>query len=417
MHFFYNLSIRLFGLAILVGGIFNLKIRKRKKLQGQWKSYLPDQPVDLWMHCASLGEFDQGLPLLWEYRKMYPEARIMVSFFSPSGFEHFNKRHHCVDVACILPLDTRKNAQIFLEITQPKTVIFVKYELWLNFLFAVQQRKTPLYAVAAVFRKDHLMFKPLGGVFRNAMKGFTHIFVQNEASQNLLHRIGIHQVSAVGDPRFDNVMLQKNTPRQDLKQDKNLIILNDICENKKVLVVGSSWQAEEQLLHNVLHQLPFEVVLLAPHDIGSKHLYDVETLFGEECHRLSKMEFYRNERIILIDSIGLLTSLYRLGNLALIGGGFTGKLHNILEPAVYGLPIIFGPKYDRFPEASLFIEQGIADSFSNEAELIAAVDRMIQDLEERQKTALNLMQQQCGATHRIMDHLLNTPVHRVAPSS
>jgi 3-deoxy-D-manno-octulosonic-acid transferase len=129
------------------------------------------------------------------------------------------------------------------------------------------------------------------------------------------------------------------------------------------------------------------------------------------------MEFYRNERIILIDSIGLLTSLYRLGNLALIGGGFTGKLHNILEPAVYGLPIIFGPKYDRFPEASLFIEQGIADSFSNEAELIAAVDRMIQDLEERQKTALNLMQQQCGATHRIMDHLLNTPVHRVAPSS
>jgi 3-deoxy-D-manno-octulosonic-acid transferase len=417
MRFLYDLAIRLFGIAIFVGGIFNPKIRKRKNLQRFWQSYLPDRPVDLWMHCASLGEFDQGLPLLWEYRKHFPKARILVSFFSPSGFEHYTKRNHCVDFACVLPLDTRKNAEIFLEVTQPKTVVFVKYEFWLNILFAIQKRNISLYAVGVLFRKNQWIFKPLGGLFRKALSGFTHFFVQNEASKNLLQEIGILQVSAVGDPRFDNVMLQKNAPQEVVKTDENLKILNDICENKKVLVVGSSWQQEEEFLHAVLDQLPFEIILLAPHDIGAAHLFDIETLFGEESHRLSQMAFYRNERIILIDSIGLLTSLYRLGNLALIGGGFTGKLHNILEPAVYGLPIIFGPKYDRFPEASLFIEQGIAASFSNEAELIAAVNRMIQDLEERQKTALNLMQLQCGATHRIMAYLLSTPVHRAAPSN
>lgn len=417
MRFLYDLAIRLFGLAIFVGGIFNPKIRKRKNLQRFWQSYLPDRPVDLWMHCASLGEFDQGLPLLWEYRKKYPEARIMVSFFSPSGFEHYTKRNHCVDVACILPLDTRKNARILLERCQPKEVIFIKYEFWLNILLAVQKRKIPFYAAAAIFRKEQIIFKPWGILFRKTFQGFTHFFVQNESSKILLHDIGITHVSVVGDTRYDNVLLQKSQHAEPEKKYLLPQILNDICENKLVLVIGSSWQEEEKIIHNVYNKLPFDIILLAPHDIGSAHLFDIETLFGEEIHRLSQMEFYRNERIILVDSIGLLTQLYQLGNLALIGGGFSGKLHNILEPAAYGLPVIFGPKYHRFPEASLFIEQGIASSFSNEDELIAAINRMMQDLEERQTTALNLMQQQCGATHRIMAHILNMPVHHVAPSN
>lgn len=417
MRFLYDFAIRLFGIAIFIGGIFNPKVRRRKYLQRFWQSYLPDQPVDLWMHCASLGEFDQGLPLLWEYRKKYPEARIMVSFFSPSGFEHYSKRNHCVDVACILPLDTRKNARILLERCQPKEVVFIKYEFWLNILLAVQKRKIPLFAAAAIFRKEQIIFKPWGILFRKTFQGFTHFFVQNETSKILLHRIGITHVSVVGDTRYDNVMLQKSQRTE--ASINNLLpqIIHDICENKLVLVVGSSWQEEEEIVHKVLNELPFDLILLAPHDIGAAHLFDIETLFGEACHRLSQMEFYRNERIIIVDSIGLLTQLYQLGNLALIGGGFSGKLHNILEPAAYGLPVIFGPKYDRFPEASLFLEREIAVSFSNEDELLDAVTRMMKNLEERQKTALNLMQQQCGATHQIMTHLFNTPVHRDAPSN
>lgn len=415
MRVLYDISIWFLGLYLFIGGIFHKKIRKRWKLQRKWKTFLPQDPVDVWMHCASLGEFDQALPLLWEYRNNFPSSRIMVSFFSPSGFEHFHKRKHCVDVACVLPLDTRKNARYFLAKTQPKTVIFIKYEFWLNMIFAVQKERIPLFSAAALFRKNQLVFRPWGSIFQHAFKGFSHFFVQTETSKLLLNRIGISQVSVVGDPRYDNVTLQKLTRPQ--TEDKNLLILINICENKRVLVVGSSWQDEEEMLHGVLDSLPFDRIVLAPHDISPGHLYDIETLFGEDCHRFSQMELYRNERIILVDCIGLLNHLYHLGSLAIVGGGFSGNLHNILEPAIYGLPIIFGPKHHRFPEARLFIERGIAASFSNSDELLLAASELMKAHEQSKERTLQFMEEQCGATKKIMEFLLNRPSHHDVPSN
>lgn len=411
MRFLYDVGIRFLGLGIFLGGLFHPKIRKRWQLQRQWKAMLPNESVDLWMHCASLGEFDQGLPLLWEYRKKFPEARIMVSFFSPSGFDHYDKRNHCVDVVGVLPLDTRRNAEYFIEKCRPKLVVFVKYEFWLNHLFAVQKKNIPLYAAAALFREDQAAFAFWGGIFRRGLRCFTYFFVQNEVSKQLLHGIGISHVKVIGDPRFDNVKRQKQYHEHATISDPNLLALEVICREKKVLVVGSSWQIEEEILHAALEKLSFDVVILAPHDVGVKHLCEIETLFGEDCHRFSQMELYNNERIILVDCIGLLQQLYRLGDVAIIGGGFTGKLHNILEPAIYGLPVIFGPKYHRFPEAELFIDRGISASFTNQLELIEALNAVLYELENRKRQTIDLMEAECGATNKMMNHLLNRPAH------
>ncbi|NBN98012.1 MAG: 3-deoxy-D-manno-octulosonic acid transferase [Flavobacteriia bacterium] len=412
MRFLYDVGIRFLGLGIFLGGLFHPKIRKRWQLQRQWKTLLPNESVDLWMHCASLGEFDQGLPLLWAYRKNFPEARIMVSFFSPSGFDYFDKRNHCVDLVSILPLDTRRNAAYFMDKCRPKMVVFVKYEFWLNLLFAVQKRNVPLYAAAALLREDQAAFAFWGGIFRRGLKGFTYFFVQNEESKQLLQSIGVSQVKVIGDPRYDNVKRQKQYHEDKAISDPNLLALEFICRDKKVLVVGSSWQIEEEILHEALEELSFDVVILAPHDIGTKHLYEIETLYGEDCHRFSQMDLYNNERIVLVDCIGLLQQLYRLGDVALIGGGFTGKLHNILEPAIYGLPVIFGPKYHRFPEAELFIERGISECFTNEFELIQALNAVLCELDIRKSKTIALMEEECGATEKMMEYLLNRPAHR-----
>lgn len=413
----YDIAIQLLGIILFMGGLFHEKTRKRWKLQKNWKNHLPKEPVDLWVHCASLGEFDQGLPIMWAYRNEFPEAKIMVSFFSPSGYEHYHKRNHCVDYACILPLDTRNNAVYFLEKTQPKMALFVKYEYWLNFIFAIHKKNIPIYAAAALFQQNHPAFKPWGGIFRRGLRKFSFFFVQNEDSKTLLKGIGIHQVSVVGDPRFDNVVGQKRHHEQQENSDENLSELHKICENQRVLIVGSSWKKEEEILYEVLDPLPFDTIILAPHNVSDAHLSEIETLFGQNCRRLSHIKDYQQEPIILVDSIGLLHQLYRLGSMALVGGGFTGRLHNILEPAAYGLPVVFGPKIGHVPEAKLFIEQGIAKTFSNKEELLSAIQGLLVSLEKRRTRATNLMLEQCGATQKIMHALKSRHAYRAAPSN
>ncbi|NDB33911.1 MAG: 3-deoxy-D-manno-octulosonic acid transferase [Flavobacteriia bacterium] len=402
MRVLYDTGIRMLGAGIFLLGNCNAKIKRRWKMQQTWEQTLPDCPVDLWMHCASLGEFDQGLPLLWEYRKANPKAIILVSFFSPSGFAHYHKRKHCADFVCVFPLDTRRNARIFLDKTQPKLVLFVKYEFWLNMLFCIKERKIPLYSVASIFRKSQPMFQPWGKIFRKGLQSFSHFFVQNDMSLRLLAQIGIHEVTVVGDPRYDHVLRQKQRVEEEENPDKHMLILQGICERHPTLILGSSWAEEERLLRTCMESLSGWKVILAPHQVEETHLASIHALFGESCIRYSDLENYSQQQVIVIDCIGLLHQIYALGSVAFVGGGFSGKLHNILEPAVYGLPVLFGPKFDKFPEAEAFITAGIGFPIKDAASLLDRIQHCFTNQDILHKKTKQFIESQQGATEKIM---------------
>ena len=413
----YDFSIALLGIGFFLARFFNAKAKQRWESRSHWKKQVPEGPYELWMHCASLGEFDQGLPFLWAYKKAFPQAKILVTFFSPSGFNHYQKRHHCVDFACLLPLDTRSNAVAFLTHIKPNTVVFVKYEYWLNFIFTIKKHKIPLYSISTLLRKNQLFFNFCGGLFRKGLKAFSHFYVQNETTKELLNAIHIDAVSVVGDTRYDHVQNQRLYAMGNPTQNQPLEALRALCKDRSVLVLGSSWLIEEELVHSVYPSIPMDFILIAPHDISEKHLYEIEAMFGDQCIRLSELSHYTDEKVILIDCIGLLHQLYQLGSIALIGGGFTGKLHNILEPAAYGIPVLFGPKYGKFPEAHLFLKKGLAQQFNNEQELLDNLHLMIRKNSLIRTKIETFMKEQSGATERIIADLLNRPFHSSAPSN
>lgn len=413
----YDIGILLMGLGLTLARFFNTKAKQRYKHQNDWKSLLPGTPIDLWMHCASLGEFDQGLPLLWEYRKLHPENKILVTFFSPSGLNHYHKRNHCVDLACLLPLDCRKNAKEFIKMAQPTLVVFVKYEFWLNFIFRLKKGGYPVYCVAALFRKKQIYFRPMGSLFRKGLRCFEHFFVQDENSKNLLLSIGIENVSVSGDPRYDCVLAQKNQVRTFSSHDKDLGRLQKACASQTVMILGSSWLAEEELLFKVYQQLPVDRFIIAPHNISEGHLYEIEAMFGDACIRLSEISKFRNEKFFLIDCIGVLNRIYGLSTVAFIGGGFSGKLHNILEPAAYGVPVVFGPKHDKFPEANAFISEGIGFEIEDSNDLAEKVRLILKDIEKIKQKTLSFVAAHCGATERTATELFNKRGHSDTPSN
>jgi 3-deoxy-D-manno-octulosonic-acid transferase len=413
----YDFSMALLGFGFFLARFFNAKAKQRWESRSHWKNEVPEGPYDLWMHCASLGEFDQGLPFLWAYKKAFPQARIVVSFFSPSGYNHYQKRHHCVDAACLLPLDTRSNAAAFLSHIQPKMVVFVKYEYWFNYIFTIKKRKIPLYSISTLLRKNQAFFKLWGGLFRKGLKAFSHFYVQNNTTKELLHAIQIDAVTVVGDTRYDHVHNQRLYALGNPAQNQPLEALRVLCKDRSVLVLGSSWLIEEEMVHAVYQSIPMDFTLIAPHDISEKHLYEIEAMFGDQCIRLSELSHYTNEKVVLIDCIGLLHQVYQLASIAIIGGGFTGKLHNILEPAAYGIPVMFGPKHSKFPEANLFLKKGLAQQFENEQELLDNIIIMFRKNALIRGKIEAFMTEQSGATEQIMADLLNTRVHSDAPSN
>lgn len=417
MRSLYDFSIFLFGFGIFIARLFNAKAKQRYQTRNAWKSELPEGPYDLWMHCASLGEFDQGLPLLWEYKSTYPNAKILVTFFSPSGLNHYQKRHHCVDHACLIPLDHRKNVAPFLNHVQPKNVVFVKYEFWLNFIFGISKRNIPLFSISTLLRKKQFIFNPLGGIFRKGLTRFDHFYVQNEATKLLLSQIGIPQVTVSGDTRYDHVLQQQKNTLENQHTAPELITLQKYCGGKRVFILGSSWLVEEEMVHAVHSKIPLDLTIIAPHDISEKHLYEIEAMFGDECIRLSEIETLTRESVILIDCIGLLHQLYQLGNIAFIGGGYTGKLHNILEPAVYGLPVIFGPKHQKFPEASEFVAKGLAVEVLTAEELLEKIQLLLQNEEETTRKIKEFVHEKSGATTRTSRHLFSKLAHSDFPSN
>jgi 3-deoxy-D-manno-octulosonic-acid transferase len=405
MYFLYMLGIRLYGCILRIASLFNPKAKSWVAGRtGFWRK-LPviNSREVYWFHCASLGEFDQGLPLMNRLKSDNPDIFVLVTFFSPSGYEHYHKRQHTADFVCYLPLDTRRNARRFIQHFQPKQVFFIKYEFWVNYIAAAQKSGAAIYSVSALFRADHRFFRWYGGIFRKTLRQIDHFFVQNTRSLELLRTIHITNATLCGDTRFDRVIENKRNVQADE-------VIADFLQGRKAFVLGSTWREDEDFLEKlVLKQCQSIPVIIAPHDISEAHLKSIEKRFAPQLVRYSQWQQGGGPfSILLIDSIGKLANAYSYGRVAYVGGGFSGNLHNILEPAVFGLPVIFGPKHKRFPEGEMFIDAGVGFSVATPEELANSWAYILDnEATLREKTAA-LVANSTGATQRILDYL-----HRV----
>lgn len=403
MHFLYNIGIVLLGFGIRIHALFNPKSAKwisgRKGLFETLPSVENEKVI--WFHCASLGEYDQGLPLMQLLRKHDPDFFILVTFFSPSGFEHYQKRDFRPDFTCYLPLDTPRNAQKFISHFKPEMAFFVKYEFWSNFIFSAKDRNTRIYNISGLFREDHRFFKWYGGYFRDTLRQFNAFYVQNERSKSLLSSISIENVIVTGDSRFDKVIETK------LSRKPNEII-ESFKNKEEIFVAGSTWPECEKLLIPWINNSMVKV-LIAPHDISVHHVKSICSNLNIDYKLYSQatIENVKNARVLILDSIGLLSSAYAYGFAAYVGGGFSGKLHNILEPAVFGLPVIFGPKHSRFPEASAFIENGIAFSVRTSQEFSMAIDQIQKEGDLMRKKTEQFVEKNKGASEKIFQSIIS----------
>ena len=408
--FLYNLFLIFYKIGIKVA---SLKSNKAKlwlkgrenifaKLE-QWRSQLPEDQKIIWMHCASLGEFEQGRPLLEKLRENNIDRKIVLTFFSPSGYE-VRKNYKGVDEVFYLPIDSKINAQKFITTLKPTLVVWVKYEYWFYYLTALKKKNIPVILISAVFRKSQPFFKWYGKMWKQILQSFDKIFVQNTESVSLLQTIGFAQNTAViGDTRFDSVIdiAKKNAPLPD--------VLLNFVKNSKVIIAGSTWEEdEEELVHyaNTNKQIKF---IIAPHEIDEERIVDLKKLFKNSILFSQLTDTYVNEQVVIIDNVGMLASLYRLADVAYIGGGFNDSgIHNILEAAVFGKPLIFGPVYDKFIEATQLVEAGGAFSFTNALELEELLHRLLKDEVLSQIAGVvckNFVYKNGGATNKIMEYL------------
>lgn len=379
----YYLAIQAYGLLLGLAAVFHAKARLwvsgRKDWQGRLQAAVHAKQGDwIWLHAASLGEFEQGRPLLEALRKQYPEKRILLSFFSPSGYE-MRKDYQGADYVCYLPLDTAKNAQLWMDILQPKMVFFVKYEFWYYYLKVVRQEKIPTYLVSGIFRPNQAFFKPWGGLFREMLEAFELFFLQNEASANLLQSIGFENTLIAGDTRIDRVLAIKAEAKSYPKVEK-------FIKNAPTLVIGSSWAADEQ------QYLPFIKdkllpngwkIILAPHEVDKLHIQQLENrLKGFSYQKYSELKDAKVEpteaKILIVDNIGMLSSLYAYAQMAYVGGGFGKGIHNILEAAVYEIPVFFGPKHKKFAEAEELLKLELAFEVRKTADFYRFFDKLDQ---------------------------------------
>lgn len=361
-----------------------------------------DAAPRVWFHCASLGEFEQGRPLIDAYRQAYPGTKVVLTFFSPSGYE-VRKNWPGADYIFYLPLDTQANARAFLDAVRPRLVVFVKYEFWHHFLSEAFLLRIPAVVVSAIFRPEQVFFKPWGGFFRKILGRFAHIFTQNETSAKLLRGAGLKKVSVAGDTRFDTVVATALAPARALP-----LVDAFVADCAPVLVVGSSWNEDLPVLRPLLERYGERLrVLLAPHEVTEANLRQVEALLPGPVQRYSQAEAATvgQARILLFDNVGLLSQLYRFGEYAYVGGAFGKGLHNTLEAAAFGLPMFFGPAYSKFQEAVALVEIKGAFPVHNGAELEAAFTYLWNNDDARlrlQDTVFDYVHDQAGATRTIM---------------
>ncbi|PTT19142.1 3-deoxy-D-manno-octulosonic acid transferase [Flavobacterium sp. HMWF030] len=405
MLFLYNLVISIAGFFLKIVALFSPKIKLftegRKNVFAILEEKIKPTDKTIWFHSASLGEYEQGLPVIEKIKERYPSHKIIVTFFSPSGYE-VRKNNTVADVTIYLPLDTKSNAKKFLKLTHPDLVFFIKYEFWLNYLRELEKSKTPTYLISGIFRENQMFFKWYGGFYRKALKAFTFFFVQNESSKEKIEAIGFHNVVVSGDTRFDRV-------NAILERDNNLDFIEKFKNNSPTIVIGSSWPKDEALLAEYINEAPDNVkFIIAPHNIKADQIASLKAqitkstvLFSEkENQDLSKYN------VFIIDTVGLLTKIYSYGTIAYVGGGFGNPgIHNILEPATFGIPIVIGPNYSNFAEAVQLVSLGGCIVITNNIDLKQNLDRLLTDkgfLEEKSRICKTYIQENKGATNSIM---------------
>ena len=399
----YNLAIGIYDLIVHIMAPFSRK--PRKMMKGHWVVYeLLRQQIEkdaryIWFHAASLGEFEQGRPLIEKIRAKYPDYKILLTFFSPSGYE-VRKNYRGADVVCYLPFDKPRNVKKFLDISNPVMAFFIKYEFWKNYLDELNKRRIPVYSVSSIFRKDQIFFKWYGGTYRNVLKNFDYLFVQNEACRRFLSKIGINKVTVVGDTRFDRVL-------QIREEAKELPLVEKFKGDSFTLVAGSSWGPDEDLFLEYFNTHPEMKLIIAPHVIDENHLVEIISKLKRPYVRYTRADERNVQKAdcLIIDCFGLLSSIYRYGEVAYIGGGFGVGIHNTLEAAVYGIPVVFGPKYHKFMEAKQLIEAQGAFSISNYEELGSLFDRFLTDEHFHRETGSNAgfyVTNNAGATDKVL---------------
>ena len=400
----YQISIHFFILFLRIISLFNQKVRIGIEGRKNWISELEDIPKDtqvIWFHCASLGEFDQGLPVMHALKNNTPNAFILVTFFSPSGMEHYDKRTNPVDKALYLPFDTKINALTFIRMAKPKLAVFVKYEFWPNFILECRASNVKLISISTLLRKNQIYFKRYGSFFARVLKNIDYFFVQNEETKSLLESIGIRNTEVSGDTRYDNVLLNKEA------NASTHSILSKFTAQGPVLIAGSSWTSEEKIVKEFLVSNPETKVIIAPHNVNKSNVSRIETLLDLPVTRYTEFNEEHVERVLILDTMGQLSSAYQYADYALIGGGFSGSLHNILEAGAYGLPVFFGPHHQKFPEAQNFIDGGIGFAVEN-AEQLSKKMNALGDQQELKQKIESFMKSQAGATDKIVNHSFTT---------
>ncbi|QGY44021.1 3-deoxy-D-manno-octulosonic acid transferase [Maribellus comscasis] len=405
MILFYKTGIFFYAFFARISSLFNEKARLFVKGRKNWRNTLSEK-VDssaryIWMHCASLGEFEQGRPLIEEVKKQFPDYKIVLTFFSPSGFE-IRKNYELADIVMYLPLDTKRNAKDFLNLLKPEKVFFVKYEFWHFYISELKKRNIPLFIVSAIFRENQQFFKntPWGKWYRKMLFKVEHIFVQSEASAKLLKMAGVDNFSISGDTRFDRVA-------SIAKGFRNFPIVEKFKGNLPLIVAGSTWKPDEELLVEFINQNSEAKMVFAPHEVSEVNINRLIQMLKKPVARFSQIKNseVENLQVIVIDSIGILSSIYKYGNIAYIGGGFGVGIHNILEAATFGLPVIFGPNHQRFKEAVDLKSEGGAFSINDFYQLKTIMDSLLNDdeaLKKASKISKNYVAKNIGSTSLII---------------
>lgn len=404
----YNIAIYIYLIGVAIASCFNKKVKKMWAGERQALKVLREK-VDpnaryIWFHAASLGEFEQGRPLMEYLRKTHPEYKILLTFFSPSGYE-VRKNYEGADIICYLPLDTIRNARRFLRAIKPVMAFFIKYEFWYNYLHILQHRGVPTYSVSSIFRPDQIFFQWYGKGYGRVLKCFTHFFVQNIESKNLLGKLDIHDVEVVGDTRFDRVLQIKEASKQ-------LPIVEKFTENiSKVFIAGSSWLPDEEVFLKYFNLHKDWKLIVAPHVIGEDHLAQIfELLKGRRVVRYTEAteENVKDAEVLIIDCFGLLSSIYHYGTISYVGGGFGVGIHNVLEAAVWDIPVIFGPNNKRFQEAQGLIMAGGGfeiNDYQSFRDLMMRFETDEMFLQTSKKHAGEFVKGRAGATEKIMGSL------------
>jgi len=409
MYFLYNILVFITDFSLKIVALFNKKIKLfvegRKQSFRKSANVISKNDKVIWFHCASLGEFEQGRPIIEKLKIQYPTYKLVLTFFSPSGYE-VRKNYEMADVICYLPIDTKQNAKKFLDIINPELVVFIKYEFWPNILKELKIRNIKTILVSGIFRENQVFFKWYGGWMRKSLIAFDHFFVQDESSKLLLNKINFSNVTVSGDTRFDRVY-------EITKQNNHLSFIEEFKDSKYTLVAGSTWKDDEELLVDYINNVASEneKFIIAPHNINSEDIQKLKNSLIKKTVLFSEKENLNlsTYQVFIIDTIGILTKIYSYANVAYVGGGYTKSgVHNVLEPATFGIPIIIGPNYHKFNEAIDLVNEEACFTVNDSKKLSVLLKKLFQLKDYRVKAgnnALKYVMDKTGATTKILYYL------------